>query len=69
MSFENLLFKTASKTHFIRDIPIWALDWNNLLRPVSKQKQAHIGCFSFELKTECASKSKKKISHLKLHSL
>ena len=48
MSFENLFFQNSSKTYFIHEIPIWAVVWNNLLSQVSKQKQAHIGRFSFE---------------------
>ena len=45
--FKEFAFQTSSKTHFIHEIPIWALVWKNLLSPVSKQKQAHVGCFSF----------------------
>ena len=45
--FWEFIFQNSSKIHFIHEIPIWALVWKNLLSPVSKQKQAHIGCFSF----------------------
>ena len=42
------------KSHFCRKnviivslCTIWALVWKKLLSPVSIEKQAHIGCFSF----------------------
>ena len=50
MSFENLFFNFFSKTHFKHVIPIWACVWKNLLSPVSKQKQAQIGCFSLNIR-------------------
>ena len=50
MSFENLLFffKILPRHTLYMRYPFGHLYGKNLLSPFSKQKQAHIGCFSFE---------------------